>query len=190
MCKCAEGRLEVRRHGGVRLLKQLVLQEEPEREAGGQQRARVQLQLACCTPFDACQPCRPRAAAWPLSVTRPASPFHMAGFKGDWLVRYDKRDAAGCLLALRLSAGEVAEPPAISLPQLRRYKHCSHAWLLGRVMEPTEGYSESEVASDIPKLALGEAQDEEEGEWEADDATDDEDDAIAVQAPAAEQDAV
>lgn len=111
---------------------------------------------------------------------RPHCPLPVPRCVGDdWLVRYDKRDAAGCLLALRLSAAEVAEPPAVSVQQLRRYKHCSHSWLLGRVTEPTDGYSEEEAAGGVPGLAVGEAREEEE-EGGADDDADDERDAIEM----------
>ncbi|EFN54991.1 hypothetical protein CHLNCDRAFT_134795 [Chlorella variabilis] len=123
LCKCAAGRGEVRRGGGVRLLKLMALQAE----AGGEQ----------------------------------------PGPLGEKLVRFDKRDASGCLLALRLTEDEAAEEPAVSIPQLRRWNHCSHAWLLGRVAEPTEGYSEDEQAALLPLLATGEEQDEtDEEDWE------------------------
>ena len=90
-----------------------------------------------------------------------------AGPLGEKLVRFDKRDASGCLLALRLTEDEAAEEPAVSIPQLRRWNHCSHAWLLGRVAEPTEGYSEDEQAALLPLLATGEEQDEtDEEDWE------------------------
>ena len=83
------------------------------------------------------------------------------------LLRFEKRDAADCLLALRLSAEEARQEPAVEMAALRRFRHCSNAWLMGRVAAPTEGYDAEEVAAGEPQLAAGEEGDEEEdGEWE------------------------
>ncbi|KAI3438164.1 hypothetical protein D9Q98_000601 [Chlorella vulgaris] len=121
LCKHAEGRQEVRRGGGIRLLKELVLQAEPASEP------------EC----------------------------------GEHLIRFDKRDASTCLLALRLTADEVAQSPLIDLQQLRSYSHCSRAWLLGHVSAPATGYSAEEVTAGLQLRAAGEA--EEDG-WDTDEA--------------------
>ena len=60
-------------------------------------------------------------------------------------MRYDRRDGSGALLELGLTPEEAALPPAVSIPQLRRWKYCSHAWLFGGVALPDEGYSADEM---------------------------------------------
>lgn len=79
------------------------------------------------------------------------------------LVRFDKRDAAGCLLALHLSPEEAAAEPAVQWGTLLELSNCSHAWLKGEVPEPTQGYSQQELAAGLHRLALGEEQPEAEG---------------------------
>lgn len=86
---------------------------------------------------------------------------------GEHLIRFDKRDASTCLLALRLTADEVAQSPLIDLQQLRSYSHCSRAWLLGHVSAPATGYSAEEVTAGLQLRAAGEA--EEDG-WDTDEA--------------------
>ncbi|KAL4441278.1 hypothetical protein ABPG77_011515 [Micractinium sp. CCAP 211/92] len=71
------------------------------------------------------------------------------------LVRFDKRDAAGCLLALDISPEEAAAEPAVERRTLLALHHCSHAWLKGEVAEPGQGYSEQELAAGLNRLALG-----------------------------------
>jgi hypothetical protein len=84
------------------------------------------------------------------------------------LLRFEKRDAADCLLALRLDAEEARQEPAVEMAALRRFRHCSNAWLMGRVALPTQGYDAEEVATGEPQLAAGEEEgdEEEDGEWE------------------------
>lgn len=80
------------------------------------------------------------------------------------LVRFDKRDAAGCLLALDLSSAEAAAEPAVDIPTLLALHHCSHAWLKGEVAEPACGYSQQELAAGLHRLAVGEASEAEAAE--------------------------
>ena len=100
--------------------------------------------------------------------TLPCFTLPAAGHGSEQLLRFEKRDAADCLLALRLSAEEAGQEPGVELASLRHFRHCSNAWLMGRVAAPTEGYDAEEVADGEPQLAAGERgdQEEEDGEWE------------------------
>lgn len=92
----------------------------------------------------------------------------IAGSDGsEHALRFDKRNASHCLLALGVAAEQAAEALAVGLETLRRFAYCSHAWLLGRAEQPGEGYSPEEVAARVPQLAAGEEErDEGEPEWE------------------------
>lgn len=96
-----------------------------------------------------------------LLAVLPITPPPAAGTER--LVRFDKRDAAGCLLALHLSPEEAAAEPAVQWGTLLELSNCSHAWLKGEVPEPTQGYSQQELAAGLHRLALGEEQPEAEG---------------------------
>lgn len=72
-------------------------------------------------------------------------------------MRCDRRDAAHCLLALGLTEAEAAAAaPAVEFAALRRFAHCSYAWVLGDAPEPTAGYTEAEREEGLPQLAAGE----------------------------------
>ena len=96
-------------------------------------------------------------------------PACAAGPDAEFLVRYEKRDAAGCLLQAGISAAEAAEEPAVDLAALRQLKYCSSAWLRGSVAGPAEGWSAEEEATGVPQLAAGLG-----GEAEGDEGVDEE----------------
>ncbi len=99
-------------------------------------------------------PTHPKPLLTPASNPRPHS-YPTTGT--ELLVRFDKRDAAGCLLALDISPEEAAAEPAVERRALLALHHCSHAWLKGEVAEPGQGYSDQELAAGLNRLALGDA---------------------------------
>jgi hypothetical protein len=76
-----------------------------------------------------------------------------------------------------ITHNELNKKPRVTIEQLREYKHCSAAWLMGRVLDPTEGYNAAEQAARMPQLARGEVETEsdEEIQWEEEAGSDEED---------------